>query len=148
MMFNRFLGSLIKQGNKTAAKKILTTSLFDLSRTEAALKENVPCYRVLPNIFKKLNNYVEVKKIPWGKKKQKKFNLIPFPLKPKRQVFYKIKWIVGASKEDVNKVPYSTKLFSEMYNVLYDPKKSKALIEKKRVNKEIFSSRSNSHFRW
>jgi hypothetical protein len=63
-------------------------------------------------------------------------------------VFYKIKWIVGASKEDVNKVPYSTKLFSEMYNVLYDPKKSKALIEKKRVNKEIFSSRSNSHFRW
>jgi ribosomal protein S7 len=58
-MFNRFLGSLIKQGNKTAAKKILTTTLFDLSK-----KNKIPCYNVLPSIFKRLNNFVEIKKIP------------------------------------------------------------------------------------
>ncbi len=141
--YQKFLGSLIKKGNKVAAKRILTESFLDISK-----KKKIPVYKILNKVFSRLENYVEIKKIPWGKKKKKTVTLIPFPVKPKRQNFIKVKWILESAKEDTKKVNFSTKLSSEMYNLLYDKKKSKALAKKKEVRKLVIANKSNSHFRW
>ncbi len=141
--YNKLLGSLIKKGNKVAAKRILTNSFLDISRTK-----KVPVYKILKRVFSKLENFVEIKKVPWGKKKKKTINLIPFPVKPKRQSFIKVKWIVESAKEDTKKINFSKKLSTEMFNLLYDKKKSKALAKKKETRRLIIANKSNSHFRW
>jgi ribosomal protein S7 len=80
--YNKFLGSLIKNGNKSAAKRILDKSLEIVSeRTRIS-----PSF-VLRKIFPKLHCYLEIKKI----KIRKNIHIVPFPLTSKRQNFLKIK---------------------------------------------------------
>lgn len=141
--YKRLLGSLIKKGNKVAAKRILTNSFLEISK-----KRKVSAYKILKRAFSRLENFVEIKKVPWGKKKKKRINLIPFPVKPKRQNFIKVKWILESAKEDTKKVNFSKKLSAELYNLMYDKKKSKALAKKKEVRKLVIANKSNSHFRW
>lgn len=141
--YEKFVGCLTKKGNKVAAQRILKLALLKISA-----KKKVPSYSLLPKIFKKLENFVEVKKVTWGQGKKQRINLIPFPLKPKRQNFLKMKWIIDAAKEDKRKLPFSEKLATEVWNLLYDKKKSKAIAKKKEVRQLVLDNRSNSHFRW
>lgn len=141
--YEKLLGSLVKKGNKVAARRILTNTLITISK-----KKRVSTFRILSKVFKKLENHIEVKRVTWGKGRKARVNLIPFPLKPKRQKFLKVKWLVGSAREDRKKVDFSEKLSAEMWNLLYDKKKSKALAKKKETRRLVLANRSNSHFRW
>jgi ribosomal protein S7 len=57
--YKKFLGSLIKKGNKVAAKRILTESFLDISK-----KKKIPAYKILNRVFSRLENFVEIKSIP------------------------------------------------------------------------------------
>ena len=203
--YTRFLGSLIKKGNKTAARNILTETLLKLTKKRSAqlatkqkerldtkiklsksqkiqvekqsrsdvnlvltrrkqlkkgskkqqlkqLKKNKKAtlggYSLFNVAFDKLDNGVEIKKVPWGKKKKKIINLIPFPVKARRQHFLKVKWILAGAKEDKKQTNFSDKILNEMWNILYDPKKSVSLAKRKEIRKQVLENRSNSHFRW
>lgn len=141
--YEKFVGSLTKNGNKVAAKRILTTALQTISK-----KKKIPVYQLLPKVFKRLDNFVEIKKVTWGRGRKVRYNFIPFPLKPKRQKFLKIKWLVESAKEETKSVNFSEKLAAEMWNLLFDKKKSKALAKKKEIRKLVLANRSNSHYRW
>ncbi len=191
--YTRFLGSLIKKGNKIAARNILTETLLKLTKKRSAKfatkqrihvkkstvgvvnlvtsrkkgkkvskkhqakklkklkntkKRVIGGYSLFNAAFSKLDNAVEIKKVPWGKKKKKIINLIPFPVKARRQHFLKVKWILAGAKEDKKQTNFSEKILNEMWNILYDPKKSVSLAKRKEIRKQILENRSNSHFRW
>jgi ribosomal protein S7 len=80
--YNKFLGSLIKNGNKSAAKRILDKSLEIVSE-----RTKIDSFMILRKIFPKLHCYLEIKKM----KIRKNIHIVPFPLTSKRQNFLKIK---------------------------------------------------------
>ena len=141
--YEAFLGSLIKKGNKVAAQRILTTALLTLAKE----KKVTPAV-IFSQVFKKLESYVEIKKVSWGSGRKKRINLIPFPVNVKRQQFLKIKRIIDSAKEDTRKVPFSEKLYSELNNILYNSKKSKALLKQKEMHRLVLENKSNLHYRW
>jgi len=136
--YNKFLGSLIKNGNKSAAKRILDKSLEIVSeRTRIS-----PSF-VLRKIFPKLHCYLEIKKI----KIRKNIHIVPFPLTSKRQNFLKIKWILDYVKKNNRKVDMSQKLATEFLNIIKN-KKAKILLTKNSINREAVANKSNLHYRW
>lgn len=139
ILYKKFLGSLIKKGNKIAASRILHEAFLKASK-----KTKYPVYRIFTRIFKKLDTYVEVKKVT----KRKRTHCIPFPVKKKRNQFLKIKWILDAAKEDTRNIKFADKLSVEIINLLYKKKKSKVLARKKSVYKEVMKYKANAHYRW
>jgi small subunit ribosomal protein S7 len=136
--YNKFLGSLIKNGNKSAAKRILDKSLEIVSeRTRIS-----PSF-VLRKIFPKLHCYLEIKKI----KIRKNIHIVPFPLTSKRQNFLKIKWILDYVKKNNRRVDMSQKLATEFINIIKN-KKAKILLTKNSINREAVANKSNLHYRW
>jgi ribosomal protein S7 len=81
-IYSKFIGSLIKDGNKVCAKNILDTSFIKVSN-----KTKMPVHFILNKTFSKLDCFLEIKKI----KIRKNIHLVPFPLTSKRQDFLKIK---------------------------------------------------------
>ena len=82
VLYTKFLGSLVKKGNKNAASRTLRNAFLIVSR-----KTKVPIYRIFSRIFRGLDTYVEVKKVT----KRKNTHYIPFPVKKKRNQFLKVK---------------------------------------------------------
>ena len=80
--YKKFLGSLTKKGNKTAAKNIMDNSLISLAKK---LKRRPN--HLLNLVFYRLNCFLELKTI----KKRRNTHLVPFPITHKRQNFLKIK---------------------------------------------------------
>jgi len=136
-VYTKFLGSLIKKGNKNAAKRALDSSFIKVSQ-----KHKTPLHRVFSKIFSKLTCRLEMKKV----KMRRNTHLVPFPIRTGRQDFLKIKWILKAVKEDIRKVSFSEKMSVELLDVLIN-KKSKILMQKKLINKEALLNRSNVHYR-
>jgi len=136
-IYTKFLGSLIKKGNKVAAKRILDSSFVKVSA-----KNKIPVYLILNKIFSKLDCFLEIKKI----KIRKNLHIVPFPLNSRRQDFLKIKWILESAKEDLRKVDFSEKISSEISNILLN-KKSKILSKKDYIKKQALLNRSNIHYR-
>jgi ribosomal protein S7 len=136
-IYTKFLGSLIKKGNKIAAKRILDTSFIKVST-----KHKIPVHLILNKIFSKLDCFLEIKKI----RIRKNVHIVPFPLNSKRQNFLKIKWILESAKEDLRKVDFSEKISSEVSNILLN-KKSKILSKKDYIRKQALMNRSNLHYR-
>lgn len=139
LLYKKFLGSLIKKGNKIAASRILHDAFLKASK-----KTKFPIYRIFTRIFKGLDTFVEVKKVT----KRKNTHFIPFPVKKKRNQFLKVKWILDATKEDTRSVKFSDKLYVEILNLLYKKKKSKVLIRKKTIHKDVLKHKANAHYRW
>lgn len=137
-LYNLFLGFLTKKGKKTSAKFILETGL---SLSCKQLSMDSP--NLFLTIFKKLNTFVEVKKI----KIKKRVHLVPFPLSIKRRIYLVIKWLLFATKINKNKVSTSIKLANELIGLLTTTS-STSLSMKLSNNKNAVLSRSNSHFRW
>jgi len=107
--YNKFLGSLIKNGNKSAAKRILDKSLEIVYQ-----RCGIRSYFVLRKIYPKLHCFLEIKKI----KIRKNIHIVPFPLTSKRQSFLKIKWILDLVKKNNRRVNMSEKLASEFLNII------------------------------
>jgi ribosomal protein S7 len=82
ILYKKFLGSLIKKGNKIAAARILREAFLKASK-----KTKFPIYRIFNRIFKGLDTFVEVKKVT----KRKNTHCIPFPVKKNRNQFLKVK---------------------------------------------------------
>lgn len=141
--YNKFIGSLIKNGNKVAARNILTGAIKSIF-----LKKKMDIDYILASALKDLQTHVEVKKIVRGVKRKMRITFIPFPLSRKRQVFFKIKWIIKAARENRKNIDFSQKLTDELLNLIYDKKKSKALAKKKESKDLILANKSNSHYRW
>jgi ribosomal protein S7 len=140
----KLLGSLIKNGNKNSAWKILSTSI-----TTIANQRNIASRSVLPMAFHTLGRtQIEVRRVVRGVKRKKRILWIPFPIREKRQSFLKIKWLLQSVKDDKSRRTFSEKLTNELLGLIYDKKKSKVFGKKKEVRKLAISNRSNSHFRW
>ncbi len=163
--YNKFIGSLIKKGNKVAARNILTSAIkniwrnISLKQREEKKKKNQKIQKgqrkvdieidtILSSAFKDLKTHVEIKKIVRGVKRKMRITWIPFPLSRKRQTFLKIKWIIQAARENRKKIAFSEKLSDELWNLIFDKRKSKALSKKLETRKLILANKSNSHYRW
>lgn len=139
VLYKKFLGSLIKKGNKVAAARILHETFLKVTK-----KTKFPIYRIFNRIFKGLDTYMEVKKVT----KRKNTYFIPFGVKHKRNQFLKVKWILDATKDDTRSVKFSDKLYVEVLNLLYRKKKSKVLARKKSIHKDVLKYKANVHYRW
>jgi ribosomal protein S7 len=100
-VYIKLLGSLIKKGNKTAAKRVLDNAFFIVAK-----KYKAPVAVVFTKIFRNLDCRIEMRKV----KMRRNTHMVPFPIKTVRQDFVKIKWILKAVKEDTRKVPFSEKI--------------------------------------
>jgi ribosomal protein S7 len=82
ILYKKFLGSLIKNGNKALALKILEKSLLTVS-----LKNKVSIDSIFKDVLNKLICIFEIRKI----RKRRNMHLVPFPVSPKRREYLKIK---------------------------------------------------------
>ena len=137
-LYKKFLGSLIKKGNKKIAKKNLDNSFIRASK-----KLKCSSTTLLLKIFMKLNVFIESKSL---KNKRRSF-IIPFPLKINRRIYLVLKWFTKAVFANKQKIPLERKISIEIYSLL-KKKKSIALDEKSLNNKNARLNRSNMHFRW
>jgi ribosomal protein S7 len=137
-LYKKFLGFLIKKGNKVVAKKILDETFLIVSKTTGFSMDTS-----MLKLFLNLNSFVEVKKVRVGRRSL----LIPFSINLKRRSYLIVKWLMQAIKEDKKKSSLSMKLSEEILSVLVNSSsKSKKL---RNVNiAQAVANRSNIHYRW
>lgn len=137
-LYNKFLGFLIKKGNKISARSILNTSFLTVSK-----KTGLPLHILLLKIFLKLNSFVEVKKV----RVQRSSHLVPFSIRLKRRSYLIIKWLMQAVKEDSRKISMSEKLSSEILDTIKKIPSRSVKIRNFNISQAL-SNRSNIHYRW
>lgn len=137
-LYNKFIGFLVKKGNKVASKHILEKTLKLVSKR---LKRSPKTLLLL--LFSKLNVYVETKKV----KIRNRSYTIPFSLSLKRRSYLTLRWIITVIRENKKKTSFVRKLTAEIIQTL-TTSKSKTLTLKKINNNQAFLNRSNSHYRW
>jgi len=137
-LYNKFLGFLIKKGNKISARSILNTSFLTVSK-----KTGLPLHILLLKIFLKLNSFVEVKKV----RVQRSSHLVPFSIRLKRRSYLIIKWLMQAVKEDSRKISMPEKLSSEILDTIKKNPSRSVKIRNFNISQAL-SNRSNIHYRW
>lgn len=137
-LYEKLLGFLTKQGDKFKAKRILSR-VFLLVAKETTYSKNA----ALVTLFRKLNSFVEVKKV----RVRRKFVLVPFPIRLKRRSYLVVKWIVQSAKKGGKRKSFATKLAKEMVNVLNESSSKSKSLRKFNFSKAL-ANRSNIHFRW
>lgn len=137
-LYEKLLGFLTKQGDKFKAKRILSR-VFLLVAKETTHSKNA----ALVTLFRKLNSFVEVKKV----RVRRKFVLVPFPIRLKRRSYLVVKWIVQSAKKGGKRKSFATKLAKEMVNVLNESSSKSKSLRKSNFSKAL-ANRSNIHFRW
>ena len=137
-LYTKFLGFLIKKGNKVKAKKILDLTFFGLSK---CTKHSVRY--ILYKLFLRLTVLVEAKSV---RIKRSRY-IVPFPINTNRRSYLVIKWLMKAVLLNKKKMPFFKKLSDEILAVLKNSG-SKALKFKVTNNKLALANRSNIHFRW
>lgn len=137
-LYDVFLGSLIKKGNKVQAKKILDTTFLNLFQ-----KTNLKLNTILKRISLKIGNIVEIKTI----KRRRNTHIVPFPVNKSRRNYILVKKIIDSAKEDSTKRPLTQKLTDEIMNTIKGIS-SKSLVKNKKAVKLAIANRSNVHFRW
>ena len=138
MLYDVFLGYLVKKGNKIQAKKILDKTFLNLF-----YKTNLSLNSILKKILLKMGNIVEIKTI----KRRKNTHIVPFAINKGRRNYIFVKKIMDSVKEDLTKRPLNEKLTDEMMNILRG-KSSKSLTKNRNAVKFAIINRSNTHFRW
>jgi len=138
-IYLKFLGFLIKKGNKVEAKKILDKTLtFVFNKTKISRK------KILLQIFLKLNSFVEVRKI----KIKRKTHVVPFSVTLNRRFYLTVKWVTMSAFQNKKRVPTYNKLSQEFLKILLTPNLSNSIKLKTQNRFLAYSNRSNSHFRW
>ena len=137
-LYEKFLGFLTKQGNKFKAKRILNR-VFLLVGKETTYSKDV----ALMMLFRKLNSFVEVKKV----RVRRRFVLVPFPIRLKRRCYLVVKWIVQSAKKGGKRNSFATRLAKEMVSVLTESSSKSKSLRKLNFSKAL-ANRSNVHFRW
>jgi ribosomal protein S7 len=139
ILYNKFLGFLVKKGSKIGAKRILDKTFSKISN-----KTRFSRRTSLTRLFSILNSFVEVKSV----RVRRRFVLVPFSINLKRRSYLIVKWIMDAiKKKKKKKSSFSRKLGEEILSVL---KGSFSRSKKSRdVNiSKAMANRSNIHYRW
>lgn len=136
--YSKFVGSLIKDGKKIIAKKILDQTFYEISDTL-----NIPMSLIQKKLDKKLKVYMEVKVVKRGKR----VNVIPVPINKNRQNFLIRKWIIASAKENLQKICFKDKLKAEIMQTIIN-KKSPTIEKRLKLNNLVRNNRSNAHYRW
>ena len=136
--YSKFLGFLLKKGNRLKAKKILDKAFLLVTK-----KTNYSKHLCLAMLFNILNSFVEVKKV----RVRRRFVLVPFPINFGRRSYLIVKWIMQIVEKDTKKSSSSKKLAQEIISILKSTfSKTKKL---RRLNfSQALTNRSNIHFRW
>jgi ribosomal protein S7 len=137
-LYNKFLGFIIKKGNKIGAKNVLNNAFLAVSK-----KTGLPLHVILLKLFLKLNSFVEVKRV----RVQRSSHLVPFSIRLKRRSYLIIKWLMQAVKEDTRKVSMAEKLFFEIFSTLKNSPSKSVKIRNLNISQAL-SNRSNIHYRW
>ena len=137
-LYSKFLGFLIKKGNKVVAKQIINNAFLIASKsTKLSLQF------LLLKLFLKLNSFVEVKRV----RIRRSSHVVPFAINFKRRLYLIIKWIMNAVHQDKRQVSMQHKLAFEIINIIKNlPSKSLKLKEANIT--QALANRSNAHFRW
>lgn len=146
-LYDKFVGFLVKKGNKKKAKSIIErcfSKVFLKIKLNNKYKAKRCLNLLLITIFKKMRTFIEIRKI----KKRKFTNFVPFAIKKNRQIFLTVKWILLALKKDKHKNSFDEKLKKEIIKVLYNKKDCFSLELKKQNTNQSIKYRSNIHFRW
>lgn len=137
-LYDKFLGFLVKKGNKISAKHLLNEAFFKVSK-----KTGLSLSRILLKLFLKLNSFVEVKRI----RVRRSSHLVPFSIRLKRRYYLTIKWLLQAVKEDTRKVSMSEKLFLEIANTIKKVPSRSVKLRNLNISQAL-ANRSNIHYRW
>lgn len=137
-LYDKFLGFLVKKGNKISAKLLLNEAFFKVSK-----KTGLSLSRILLKLFLKLNSFVEVKRI----RVRRSSHLVPFSIRLKRRYYLTIKWLLQAVKEDTRKVSMSEKLFLEIANTIKKVPSRSVKLRNLNISQAL-ANRSNIHYRW
>jgi len=137
-LYSKFLGFLIKKGNKISARNILNNAFLVVSK-----KTGLSLHILLLKIFLKLNTFVEVKRV----RVQRSSHLVPFSIRLKRRSYLIIKWLMQAIKEDNRKISMSEKLAFEISNTIKKSPSRSVKIRNLNISQAL-SNRSNIHYRW
>lgn len=137
-LYDKFLGFLIKKGNKIKAKKILDSSFIKLSKKTGLLPR-----QLLLNLYLKLNSFVEIKKV----RIRRSSHFVPFSISVKRRIYLIVKWLMIIVNNDTRKIPSSEKIYTELFNLLKTSSSKSLKLRHLNVSKAA-SNRSNIHFRW
>jgi len=144
-LYKKFLGFLTKKGNKKKASNIIESCFLKVSSKLNYKYKKKNCSNfLLISIFKKMNTFIEVRKI----RKRKNLNFVPFAIKKNRRFFLTIKWLLIAVKKSTQKISFHEKLAKEIRKILENKKNSYALELKKQNTNQSVKYRSNTHFRW
>lgn len=137
-LYNKLIGLLTKNGKKIKIKRILDTSLKEVSR-----KNRIASAVFLQIIFKRLNTFVEARTVRFRRRTQ----VVPFQLNNKRRTYLAAKWIFFALQKNKKRINLSQKLQEEL-SALYKKGHSKAMEARLKNNSDALRFRSNLHYRW
>ena len=137
-LYSKFLGFLIKKGNKIGAKKVINDAFLKVSK-----ETGFSMHQLLLKLFLKLNSFVEVKRV----RIRRSSHLVPFSITLKRRSYLIIKWLMQAVQEDKRKVSMSDKLYVEISNTIGNTPSRSLKIRNLNVSQAL-ANRSNIHFRW
>ena len=137
-LYIKFLGFLIKKGNKVGAKSILNNAFLMVSK-----KTGISLPSLLLKLFLKLNIFVEVKRV----RVRRSSHLVPFSIRLKRRSYLILKWLMQAVKEDTRKVSMSEKLFLEISNTIKKTPSRSVKLRNFNISQAL-ANRSNIHYRW
>lgn len=137
-LYHKFLGFLIKKGNKIKAKKILDTAFLQLAK-----RTGHSFSFLLFKLFAKLNTFVESKTI----KNKRRAYQVPFIITLDRRAYLAIKWLMKVVLENKNQIPIADKIADEIYLILKTS--SSRVLKLRSINTaQALANRSNIHFRW
>ena len=136
--YNKFLGFLVKNGNRNKAKKIV-----DKAFTLASKISKKSTVFLLKLVFLRLSVFVESRTI----RVKKKSHIVPFPISVNRRFFLVSSWLMKAIDQNDGKIPTFLKIKEEIL-LLLKKSPSKSLKLKQFNNKQVILNRSNAHFRW
>jgi small subunit ribosomal protein S7 len=137
-LYLSILGSLIKNGKKVKAAKILQNAL-----SLTSIKLGLPLNLILRIIYNKLKLSVEPKslKIRGGT------HILPVPVKEKRKFFLIAKTIICGIKKNKTSKSKEYKLFLELVKTIKTKNSASFKLKKYNVYRAI-QNKSNAHFRW
>lgn len=137
-LYKKFLGFLIKKGNKAVAKNILDKTFLIVSKTTG-----LPMHVSMLKLFLSLNSFVEVKKVRIGRRSL----LVPFSINLKRRSYLIVKWLMQAIKENKRKTSLSVRLAEEVLQVLQGSTSGAKRLRNLNISQAL-ANRSNIHYRW
>jgi len=85
-LYNKFVGFLIKKGNKKKAKTTIESCFLKVFY-RIKLKKRQSLNFLLISIFKTMNSFIEIRKI----KKRKNYNFVPFMIKKDRRLYLTVR---------------------------------------------------------